>query len=85
MDKIFIFCKTIGGKEVAEMGDICQMKKKPNYMTLGMLIGTAIGAAICFTLYAFTREPMFIAFSGLGAAFGMVYGVGLGRKSNRPL
>lgn len=54
-------------------------------MALGMLIGTAVGAAICFTLYAFTRDPIFIAFSGLGAAFGMVYGVGLGRKSNRTL
>jgi len=85
MDKIFIFCKTIDGKEVAEMGDICQMKKKPNYMALGMFIGTAVGAAICFTLYAFTNDPIFIAFSGLGAAFGMVYGVSLGRKPNRPL
>jgi hypothetical protein len=56
------------------------MKKKTNYMALGMLIGTAVSVGICFTLYAFTRDPIFIAFSGLGAAFGMVYGVGLNRK-----
>ena len=38
------------------------------------LIGTVVGGGICLTLYALTSDPIFIAFSGLGAAFGMVYG-----------
>ncbi|MDR9756034.1 MAG: hypothetical protein ACN4A7_04110 [Thermacetogeniaceae bacterium] len=61
------------------------MKKKTNYMALGLLIGTVVGGGICLTLYALTSDPIFIAFSGLGAAFGMVYGAGLDKKLNRSL
>jgi hypothetical protein len=58
------------------------MEKEYSYTVLGMLIGTAIGGAITVPLYSITGNPLFIAFFGLGTAFGLIYGAGLDRKQN---
>jgi hypothetical protein len=46
------------------------MEKEYSYTVLGMLIGTAIGGAITVPLFSITGNPLFIAFFGLGTAFG---------------
>ncbi len=58
------------------------MDRKYNYTVLGMLIGTALGGAITVPIFAITGNPIFIAFAGLGTAFGLAYGAGLDKKQS---
>jgi len=58
--------------------------RKKNYHTvMGMLIGTALGGCIVIPVYAITGNPVFIAFAGLGTAFGLIFGAGIDKKQNR--
>lgn len=55
-------------------------KKKNNYSVIGMLIGTGIGGGIAVTIYAITGNPVFIAFTGIGTALGLIFGAGIDKK-----
>jgi hypothetical protein len=60
------------------------VEKRKNYYTgAGLAIGTGIGGAIAMTAYAITSNPVFIAFTGVGTAFGLVFGSALDAKNNK--
>ena len=52
-------------------------KGKNYYLSLGMSMGTTLSAGIFITIFAISKNPVFLAFIGIGPAIGLSVGAGL--------
>jgi hypothetical protein len=53
------------------------------YAGVGLAVGTGLGAAVWMTVFAITGNPVFIAFTGTGTAFGLIIGAGIDAKNKK--
>ncbi|HHW31566.1 MAG TPA: hypothetical protein GXX20_07840 [Clostridiaceae bacterium] len=54
------------------------MKRKKNfYLGMGLLLGTAFGAALMIILFAATGNGIWISYTGVGTIVGLIIGIAM--------